>query len=170
MNLIFFREVNTKYGCTSGCESMACGTDCYATKSGENQQCHCVCLDHSNNPCMGGSCFGGDVYNNCAQMFRDNPNQTCGQFKDQCCETCKGVKMDARCPQGDRISSCQNLIASFGKSDFCNMSDSRNKCCQSCLWGNGKFGFCQITRLIDCQSDWIKTSWSVKWISILHLF
>ena len=133
MNLIFFREVNTKYGCTSGCESMACGTDCYATKSGENQQCHCVCLDHSNNPCMGGSCFGGDVYNNCAQMFRDNPNQTCGQFKDQCCETCKGVKMDARCPQGDRISSCQNLIASFGKSDFCNMSDSRNKCCQSCL-------------------------------------
>jgi len=45
--------MNTIYGCTRGCGNMRCRSNCYATKSGENRQCHCVCLDRSKDPCLG---------------------------------------------------------------------------------------------------------------------
>merc|ERR1712243_502006 len=31
------KGMNTRYGCTNGCEAMQCGQDCFATKSGKTK-------------------------------------------------------------------------------------------------------------------------------------
>jgi len=41
---------NSIYGCSKDCDSTLCGKNCYSTRSGENGNCHCVCLDKP--PCM----------------------------------------------------------------------------------------------------------------------
>jgi len=68
------KAMNSIYGCSKECYATPCGKNCYATKSGENSDCHCVCLDHSNNPCKGGSCFIGDVNSDCAELVAKNPS------------------------------------------------------------------------------------------------
>jgi len=139
------KGMNTRYGCTNGCEAMQCGQDCFATKSGENKECHCVCLDNSNNPCEGGSsCFGGDYLTDCAREFKRRPAWVCNTYASECCDTCKDfkesgpkkglTKVDGSQCQGDAKTGCQQIINQWGgKSIWCSFKANRDQCCQSCL-------------------------------------
>merc|ERR1711962_518286 len=130
------KAMNSVYGCSKECYATPCGKNCYATKSGENSDCHCVCLDHSNNPCKGGSCFIGDEYPNCAELVAKNPSLTCynhgagGKIDEKCCGSCKGVVIDSECPKGNTAPNCDDLIIQHGKELVCNQI--RQKCCSSC--------------------------------------
>ena len=88
------RLINQAYECTSGC-SQTCGKNCYSTRTTANPKCHCVCRDDSKNPCKSkDSCFGGDQYSNCAELYKKYPTYVCGRLKEKCCETCKKVGDD----------------------------------------------------------------------------
>ena len=127
--------MNTIYGCTSGCESLSCGKDCYATRSGENQQCHCVCQDHSHDPCKGGSSCFGDQWANCPQLVKRFPEHTCTKLKEPCCMSCqkKNQKIiDPRCPDGDLNLACGWRIHRNPYYE-CSPLKKQQQCCLSCL-------------------------------------
>lgn len=122
--------VNTMYGCNKGCDGTKCGKDCYATRSGENLDCHCVCLDDSNNDCAGGSCFGGDLFSDCSTLVKNDPRWTCVTYeplKGDCCESCKSVDPD--CP-ADGNSKCAEMAAR--SPGFCSSPINKRVCCKSC--------------------------------------
>ena len=92
--------MNTIYNCTIGCESLQCGKDCYATRSGRDKSCHCVCLDNSNNPCNECS---EDMDEACPLYARTG---NCEYFKDQCKRSCSKKRICmGQCP-GDVHEKC----------------------------------------------------------------
>merc|ERR1712087_954743 len=181
------KAMNSIYGCSKECYNTPCGKNCYATKSGENSECHCVCLDHSNNPCKGGSCFIGDVYSDCAELVAKNPSKTCynhgvgGKIDEKCCESCKGVEIDSECPEGDRWSDCAELLQK-NPTNTCSQS-RREGCCKSCkgikvdpscpqgntapncddfIKQHGKELVCAQNRHVCCTLHWeLEWEWSV---------
>ena len=125
----FHRLLNSLYECDKDCGFMKCDNNCYATKSGEDKQCHCVCLDNSNNPCKGGTCFQGDKFNNCPSLVAENPSNFCSTRREDCCESCKDVQVDPECPIGNKFDNCDEVV-SENPSGFC--GTRREDCCVTC--------------------------------------
>ena len=126
--------MNTLYGCKKGCEILKCGKDCYATRSGHDSNCHCVCKYTT--PCSW-PCLEGDtnIYNDCEEMKAKNPYRTCTKYAKECCKTCEGYytnhifKLDALNCSVDQLENCAAL---FKENPDHTCSVKRMDCCLTC--------------------------------------
>ena len=91
-------------------------------------------------------CPLGDKWPDCAKRIAKSPSETCfehgvgGQKGKECCESCKGVKIDpvktdSECPLGDTWPICANKIAKSPSETCFNHGVGGQKgeeCCESC--------------------------------------
>jgi len=119
--------MNSIYGCTKECDSSQCGKNCYSTKSGENGNCHCVCLDVR--PCM-----ENPKRNRCAyDGYPCDWGYSYGCHKGNCWRQCNGrgdlglfgivkewCRTDGKCEKNEdcvmaAVAKCKGNCNAFGR-------------------------------------------------------
>jgi len=80
--------------------------------------------------CCGDSCID-DKWINCPKKAAENPSYNCGKwgYKQLCCASCKNVKMDPECPDGEQWSCRKG--AQEEPAYYCR-PDNKKNCCVSC--------------------------------------
>ena len=70
------------------------------------------------------------VYN-CGELIAMNPSGVCSRYREECCASCKDVEVDSRCPEGNQVDNCEELIDEHGQDLVC--MELADECCVSCL-------------------------------------
>ena len=70
------------------------------------------------------------VYN-CGELIAMNPSGVCTRYREECCASCKDVEVDSRCPEGNQVDNCEELIDEHGQDLVC--MELADECCVSCL-------------------------------------
>jgi len=80
--------------------------------------------------CCGESCVD-DKWLNCPKKAAEDPFHNCGKwgYKQSCCASCKNVKMDPECPDGEKWGCLKG--AQEEPAYYCR-PDNKKNCCVSC--------------------------------------